>query len=228
MSLELVLRRVPATTSTALENIDKRSDLAKRAAEKLQHNARLISFQQTHNRTMLLATLALIDIRPLTDESVATYKARMLNWYNNLRPLIGILMTTVAGTCTAVGVCTSLIAQLDANTTLILIHQLAFLAVSTPFLALGIWMLETTKWNHTFSWNEIPLSHYGFLIPDSVISDALKIREALPNAALTVDYLTSNRNRVEPDYDPFLKVTHNGVSFYTNVWDETEYEKQVL
>ena len=59
-------------------------------------------------------------------------------------------------------------------------------------------------------------------MPQFVWAKAREIASCLPEATFTVEQLQSER-RI---YDPFLIVSYADESYYIEVWDESEFERQ--
>lgn len=71
-------------------------------------------------------------------------------------------------------------------------------------------------------WRTTRIDLYKDAIPESIIRQAIQIKEALPEVRLEIEQLTIAKP------DPFLKATHNGVEFYVAVWDEPHFEDAIL
>jgi hypothetical protein len=70
-------------------------------------------------------------------------------------------------------------------------------------------------------WEKKPLTE-ALDVPDYVKAKAAEIASHLPNATLEVDELRSS----ERIYDPFLVVSYGEESYYVEVWDEPEFERE--
>lgn len=71
-------------------------------------------------------------------------------------------------------------------------------------------------------WRKMQLCDYNKPIPEFVLSKAIAIAEKLPEVNLTVEELTTESP------DPFLIASHRGITCYIEVWDEPEFESNVL
>jgi hypothetical protein len=70
-------------------------------------------------------------------------------------------------------------------------------------------------------WVKVPLED-ALDVPEFVYAKAREIASCLPEASFTVEQLQSER-RI---YDPFLIVSYADESYYIEVWDESEFERQ--
>jgi len=91
------------------------------------------------------------------------------------------------------------------------------------------------------TWVATPISKYKKPIPDFVLSKAVQIKEACPEAQFFVDALTTRVRRryatyVKPkvssstvyDYDPFLVVQLGDERYWIEVWNEPEFESALI
>lgn len=70
-------------------------------------------------------------------------------------------------------------------------------------------------------WVKVPLED-ALDVPEFIWGKAREIASCLPDATFTVEQLQSER-RI---YDPFLIVSYVDESYYIEVWDESEFERQ--
>jgi hypothetical protein len=70
-------------------------------------------------------------------------------------------------------------------------------------------------------WVKVPLAD-ALEVPEYVWAKAREIAGLVPEANFTVEQLQSER-RI---YDPFLMVSYADESYYIEVWDESEFERQ--
>jgi hypothetical protein len=82
-------------------------------------------------------------------------------------------------------------------------------------------MAENQRLCIYLQWVKVPLED-ALDVPEFIWAKAREIASLLPEANFTVDQLQSER-RV---YDPFLIVSYADESYYIEVWDESEFERQ--
>jgi hypothetical protein len=81
--------------------------------------------------------------------------------------------------------------------------------------------LENQRLCVYLQWVKVPLED-ALDVPEFVWAKAREIASCLPEATFAVEQLQSER-RI---YDPFLIVSHADESYYIEVWDESEFERQ--
>jgi len=78
-------------------------------------------------------------------------------------------------------------------------------------------------------WRKTQLDHYKGNVPEFVLSRALEIKREAPETSFEVMSLvqeTTNK-APEPLPDPFLIARHGNETYFIDVWDEKEYEKEL-
>lgn len=89
-------------------------------------------------------------------------------------------------------------------------------------------IIENEGTRTTRSWKSVPLDGYEGNVPEFVIYRALRIKEAMPNAELSIMQLQYERDTfTRPDPDPFLAVYLKHERYFVDVWDEKEYESKL-
>jgi len=74
-------------------------------------------------------------------------------------------------------------------------------------------------------WMLVPLSKYTAIVPEFALRKAVQIKEACPTALFYVDVLKVNTKKIP---DPFLVVKLGSEKYWVEVWDESEFEAQLI
>jgi len=220
-----ILKREALVSSSDNDETKKTKAVAVEADDELGYAPLLFA----HGREVLAATLAKLNIKPFSDDSVKLYKAVMLEklraqsnffarhndftaWVIALPGVVGTL-AAFFGFCWVIDLLAS---GVDGNNLL--------LAAGFP---LGIVLLVIARVAHkkggdTWDWRWAKLANYRMPLPVSVLEDALRIRKELPSAKFFVEYLATENE--EKAADPFLVVECGWAQFYISVWDEPKFD----
>lgn len=77
-------------------------------------------------------------------------------------------------------------------------------------------------------WATVPIEEYRQDIPDFVMRKAIQIKEKMPAAQIVIEELTAKKERVARRYDPFLVAKFENEKYYIEVWNEREFEDEVI
>lgn len=73
-------------------------------------------------------------------------------------------------------------------------------------------------------WKMVELSGYRQHIPEFALRKAVQIKEALPEVEFHVDEMQVSQKRK----DPFLVAQYKGEKYWIEVWDEGQFEKELI
>lgn len=117
---------------------------------------------------------------------------------------------------------------------LLVISGIGFTAASVIWAASS----ELQRPRRVREWVQYSLDGYSGAVPEFALEHAVRIKEALPDAAFKVVQLTYREDQREAEralmariererrlQDPFLLVEYGSESFYIDVWDEKEFEQ---
>lgn len=97
----------------------------------------------------------------------------------------------------------------------------------------------TYRMRYKVLWKDTPIRSYTSPIPEFVLNKAVQVKEAVPQAAFSVEHLNVRKQKRVPvlarptrrDWDPFLKVSHGSgnkrETYYIEVWDEPKFEDKL-
>jgi hypothetical protein len=169
-----------------------------------------VSSAPSNYSSTLKDILATLDIVPLTSEWVAEYKeAKLLEMTCDLRP--------------------NAAEEIDkreyGSWEDMELHKLQGETERQPSgdaPLIRFWRLPYGERCYTYlRWVRVPLEE-AVNVPEFVMAKAGEITSSLPEATFTVEQLRSERRL----YDPFLIVSYGEESYYVDVWNEPEYERQ--
>lgn len=121
------------------------------------------------------------------------------------------------------------IAALEAQYWLLAIIVSPFVFLAASIFVTLLFSDITTKKNITiknWGWKSLTLPEcekQKIEIPEFAIDTAIKVKERIPAAQLSVEILMSTERLLG---DPFLVVEHGGLKYYLEVWDESKFEKR--
>ncbi len=85
--------------------------------------------------------------------------------------------------------------------------------------------LRQTSYSVSVRWRSTDLRGYTRPVPDFILSKAVQIKEAMPEAHFEVEEMVAQKRRI---IDPFLTVEYEGEKYWIEVWDEPEYENSLV
>lgn len=205
---------------------DERVKLAKNASSKLGYHklANAIALPGA-----LLFKLRELGIEPLDSQQVNAYKKskETRSMYSGTKKTIMFILGLIACVSNAIGLDCSFPGDHAPGWAVGL-----FVACILGGIACGISVIvcfvaeQIGQGTRTLTfWDGANISSYSGSIPEHALSKALEIREAIPTASFTIEYLiedTETKRRPLPD--PFLLVTYGQESYFIDVWDEKEYK----
>lgn len=183
----------------------------------------------------LLTTLFQLDIRPLDKAAVEQYKLTKVKVGMWRLTKVAILMAVLAVTLSLLTAWywSAIIKwkiPMSPLTVLIRVFGVGgiFIMVCTMFTALAE-RKGSDDYRKCKTWSEARLEDYQGQVPLFVLSKALAIKEAYPNARFTVEQLaeTTEQGVTIRDPDPFLIVKTYQESYYVDVWDERQFENKL-
>lgn len=172
---------------------------------------------------ILSQALKALEIRPLNRGDVETYKrskAYRAPLTNKLKVLLSLFIFWAT--------LPTVLALADVTTAWVWVTVGITFCVNAFIFA--SWAEDSQSTRVVRTWLSTEISRYTGEIPLHVLSKALQVKKAVPDATLWIEYLAQSKETYEAPrvlHDPFLRVERAKESYYIEVWDESEFERAV-
>lgn len=183
----------------------------------------------------LLTTLCQLDIHPLDKAAVEQYKLTKVKvgmWRMTKVAILLSVCFVMLSLCTAWYWSAIIKWGIPTSPFTVLVRVFGVGGSFIVFCAIFAALAERRggeDYRKCKTWSEARLEDYQGQVPLFVLSKALAIREAYPNARFTVEQLaeTTEQGVTIRDPDPFLIVKTYQESYYVDVWDERQFENKL-
>jgi len=218
-SVSAVLVKMQVATKSIHSNIlGKMSDDFERVLGYTPLRERCQSYEQ-------LIRLSDMGIVPYTEKSVLEYKSKMVRDNTSLSNHLANNYLYIFATSGLI-LLGSLVYMAAARWwSLLWPFNLAYTTVISFAICVAIMQFERkiVENQGTYEWIATPIKDYKQEIPIDFLNLAYKIKEAFPEAQLSIEHL--NFNRVN---DPFLTLKLGSETYYIAVWDEPTFNDQKM
>lgn len=213
------LKRKPVLEDADLALMKQKGELADKVNKLLGYN--MLGF--TKKVKELGNALYELDIKPFSPSSVKKYKVKMLHtkhrdkvkWQSLGAAMIVIAVAILPG-----------FYELFHKAPVLGETLSWILAISS--LITGICMLaHAADFRSQNEWRRISLAGYDEDVPEFALMRAVQIKEKVPAASFTVEYLVHTESYQPKTVDPFLIVSLGDEQYYIDVWNEPQFEREL-